>query len=75
VAERKARSRSASASRAERLIRTAAERALRRPRSSSPPEGVWDQFLARFPYVETDDQLQAIEDVLTTWRRAPRWTG
>ena len=29
-----------------------------------PPEGMWDQFLARFPYAETDDQLRAIEDVL-----------
>jgi transcription-repair coupling factor (superfamily II helicase) len=49
---------------AERLIRTAAERALRRAPELDPPEGLWDQFLARFPYVETDDQLQAIEDVL-----------
>jgi transcription-repair coupling factor (superfamily II helicase) len=50
---------------AERLIRTAAERALRKAPELDPPEGMWDQFLARFPYAETDDQLQAIEDVLT----------
>lgn len=50
---------------AERLIRVAAERALRAAPEMFPPEGAWDQFLARFPYVETDDQLQAIEDVLT----------
>ncbi|EYD73517.1 Transcription-repair coupling factor [Rubellimicrobium mesophilum DSM 19309] len=49
---------------AERLIRTAAERALRKAPELEPPEDIWDQFLARFPYVETDDQLQAIEDVL-----------
>jgi len=49
---------------AERLIRVAAERALRSAPEILPPEGVWDQFLARFPYVETDDQLQAIDDVL-----------
>ncbi len=49
---------------AERLIRTAAERALRKAPELEPPDGVWDQFLARFPYAETDDQLQAIEDVL-----------
>jgi len=49
---------------AERLIRVAAERALRTAPELVPPEGVWDQFLARFPYAETDDQLQAIEDVL-----------
>ena len=50
---------------AERLIRIAAERALRKAPELSPPEGMWDQFLARFPYAETDDQLQAIEDVLS----------
>ncbi|MCX7300068.1 MAG: transcription-repair coupling factor [Rhodobacterales bacterium] len=50
---------------AERLIRVAAERALRTAPEIVPPEEVWDQFLARFPYSETDDQLQAIEDVLT----------
>ena len=50
---------------AERLIRVAAERALRTAPVFDPPEGMWDQFLARFPYAETEDQLQAIEDVLT----------
>ena len=49
---------------AERLIRVAAERALRTAPALDPPDGMWDQFLARFPYSETDDQLQAIEDVL-----------
>ncbi|MEJ6477250.1 MAG: transcription-repair coupling factor [Octadecabacter sp.] len=49
---------------AERLIRVAAERALRTAPVFDPPEGLWDQFLARFPYAETEDQLQAIEDVL-----------
>ncbi|TNC51152.1 transcription-repair coupling factor [Rubellimicrobium rubrum] len=49
---------------AERLIRTAAERALRHAPELEPPEDIWDQFLARFPYAETDDQLQAIDDVL-----------
>ena len=50
---------------AERLIRVAAERALRTAPALDPPDALWDQFLARFPYVETDDQLAAIEDVLT----------
>ncbi len=49
---------------AERLIRVAAERALRTAPVLTPSDGLWDQFLARFPYAETDDQLQAIEDVL-----------
>ena len=30
----------------------------------SPQDGVFDEFCARFPYEETDDQLQAIGDVL-----------
>jgi len=29
-----------------------------------PPHGVFDEFCARFPYEETDDQLAAIGDVL-----------
>src|SRR5205823_11440090 len=28
------------------------------------PEGLYGEFEARFPYPETDDQLNAIEDVL-----------
>ncbi|PWG18053.1 transcription-repair coupling factor [Salibaculum griseiflavum] len=49
---------------AERLIRVAAERELRTAPAMTPPDGLWDQFLSRFPYQETEDQLQAIEDVL-----------
>ena len=49
---------------AERLIRVAAERALRTAPALDPPDGMWDQFIARFPYVETDDQLSAIDDVI-----------
>ncbi len=50
---------------ADKLIRVAAERALRTAPVMEPQEGLWDQFCARFPYEETDDQLAAIEDVLT----------
>ncbi|MFV2052776.1 transcription-repair coupling factor [Aliiroseovarius sp. YM-037] len=49
---------------ADKLIRIAAERALRRAPIMEPPHGMWDAFSARFPYQETDDQLGAIEDVL-----------
>ena len=49
---------------ADKLIRIAAERALRSGKVMTPPEGMWDEFCARFPYQETDDQLSAIEDVL-----------
>src|SRR4029077_319089 len=47
------------------LIRIAAERQLRPGETLSPPEGLYEEFAARFPYPETDDQLRAIEDTLT----------
>jgi transcription-repair coupling factor (superfamily II helicase) len=49
---------------ADKLIRIAAERQLRRATIYAPPEGQWDAFCARFPWAETDDQLSAIADVL-----------
>ena len=49
---------------ADKLIRIAAERALRRAPVLEPPPGMWDAFSARFPYEETDDQLKAIGDVI-----------
>jgi transcription-repair coupling factor (superfamily II helicase) len=49
---------------ADRLIRIAAERALRKAPIIDPPDGAWDAFQARFPYEETEDQLSAIKDVL-----------
>ncbi|SDX41288.1 transcription-repair coupling factor [Roseicitreum antarcticum] len=49
---------------ADKLIRIAAERQLRRAPVFDPPDGLWEAFNARFPYAETDDQLRAIEDVL-----------
>lgn len=61
---KKARAKERLRAMAERLIRVAAERALRSAPELTPPEGIWDQFVARFPYAETEDQLQAIEDVL-----------
>ena len=49
---------------ADRLIRIAAERALRNAPVLEPEHLAWESFAARFPYQETDDQLSAIEDVL-----------
>ncbi|HEX3701022.1 MAG TPA: CarD family transcriptional regulator, partial [Phenylobacterium sp.] len=49
---------------AEGLIRIAAERATKASEVMEPPHGVFDEFCARFPYEETDDQLAAIGDVL-----------
>ncbi len=50
---------------ADRLIRIAAERALRKAPAMDPPPHAWEEFSARFPYQETDDQLRAIEDVMS----------
>jgi transcription-repair coupling factor (superfamily II helicase) len=49
---------------AEGLIAIAAARATRTIEATDPPHGVFDEFCARFPYEETDDQLNAIHDVL-----------
>ncbi|MFO1173961.1 MAG: transcription-repair coupling factor [Paracoccaceae bacterium] len=49
---------------AERLMRVAAERALRHAPILEAPHHDWDAFAARFPYQETDDQLAAIGDVV-----------
>ncbi len=49
---------------ADRLIRIAAERALRKAPVMDPPPHAWEEFSARFPYQETDDQLRAISEVM-----------
>ena len=46
------------------LIRVAAERQLRPGELLAPPEGIYEEFAARFPYPETEDQLSAIADTL-----------
>jgi transcription-repair coupling factor (superfamily II helicase) len=45
------------------LIRIAAERLTRHATVLAAPDGVYDEFAARFPYDETDDQLTAIDAV------------
>ncbi|HET7714482.1 MAG TPA: transcription-repair coupling factor [Bauldia sp.] len=49
---------------AEALMRVAAERATRAAPVLTPPEGLYDEFAARFPYEETEDQDAAIDAVL-----------
>lgn len=49
---------------ADRLIRVAAERALRTAPMLDAPHDMWEAFCARFPYEETDDQLTSIEAVM-----------
>ena len=46
------------------LIAIAAERQLRQGEPMPAPEGVYEEFAARFPYPETDDQLKAIADTV-----------
>lgn len=49
---------------ADRLIRVAAERELRRAPILEPSDEMWEAFCARFPYEETEDQLTTIEAVV-----------
>ncbi len=49
---------------AEALIKIAAQRTMRKTEVLHPPEGIYDEFCARFPYSETEDQENAIDDVL-----------
>ncbi|WP_288901526.1 transcription-repair coupling factor [uncultured Sneathiella sp.] len=49
---------------ADQLIGIAAARALRKADRLSPPDGLYAEFCAEFPFEETEDQLKAIEDTL-----------
>lgn len=49
---------------AEALMKIAAERELRKGEVIAVPEGTYQEFAARFPYPETEDQAKAIESVL-----------
>ncbi len=49
---------------AEKLIKVAAMRELRTAPILNPPEGTYDEFAARFPYEETEDQVTSIDAVL-----------
>ena len=46
------------------LIKVAALRQLRQAPVMVPPEGAFDEFVARFPYGETEDQTSSIGTVL-----------
>ncbi|NJM35420.1 MAG: transcription-repair coupling factor, partial [Rhodomicrobium sp.] len=49
---------------AEELIAIAAKREAKAADIVHPPEGVYAEFAARFPYAETEDQESAIADVI-----------
>jgi transcription-repair coupling factor (superfamily II helicase) len=59
-AEMKARVREIAAE----LMRTAAARELRHLPPIDPPTGLYDEFCARFPYQETEDQEKAIAETI-----------
>jgi transcription-repair coupling factor (superfamily II helicase) len=61
---RKARLKSRIRDIAGKLMRIAAERATRKAPVFDTPHGAWEEFAARFPWQETDDQLAAIADVM-----------
>jgi transcription-repair coupling factor (superfamily II helicase) len=60
---RKARLKTRIREMAAELVRVAAARKLREAPKLTVPEGLYDEFCARFPYEETDDQDNAIEAV------------
>ncbi len=49
---------------ADKLLAIAAERELRHAPRMDPPAGLYEEFCARFPFAETDDQNRAIEDTI-----------
>jgi len=49
---------------ADKLLEIAASRQLQKAVKLDVPEGLYNEFAARFPYSETEDQQRAIQDVL-----------
>ncbi len=49
---------------AEKLMELAAQRELSKGIKIAAPEGIYQEFCAKFPYEETEDQLNAIEDIM-----------
>ena len=47
------------------LMEIAAQRLLKKGEVADAGHGLYEEFAARFPYEETDDQLHAIDDVLS----------
>ena len=61
---RKARAKKKLLEMAAGLIKIAAGRAAQETEEVVPPHGLFDEFCAKFPYDETDDQMASIDDVL-----------
>ena len=62
---RKARAKVRLREMADGLIKIAAARMLKKSEQILSPQGLFEEFCARFPYEETEDQLYAIGDVLS----------
>jgi transcription-repair coupling factor (superfamily II helicase) len=62
--QRKAKAKARVREIASELIRIAAARELKTLPSVEAPQGVYDEFCARFPYQETEDQEKAIADAV-----------
>ena len=62
--QRKARMKARVREIAAELIRIAAARELKSLPSIDPPQGLYDEFCARFPYQETEDQEKAIAETI-----------
>ncbi len=62
--QRKARMKERVRAIAAELIRIAAARELKSLPPVEPPHGLYDEFCARFPYQETEDQEKAIADAI-----------
>ncbi len=54
---------------AEKLIAIAAARFSKKREKIYPPTGVYNEFCARFPYVETQDQLKSINQVIEDFEK------
>lgn len=61
--ERKSRMKKRIKMMADELLKIAAERMLKKATALLPAEGLYEEFCARFPYAETEDQLRAIGEV------------
>ncbi len=48
-----------------KLIEIAATRISKKTEKIYPPDGIYNEFCARFPYVETQDQLKTINQVVS----------
>jgi transcription-repair coupling factor (superfamily II helicase) len=61
---RKARVKQRITEMADKLIAIAAARQVQQGEPMLAPQGVYDEFCARFPYPETEDQARAIDDTI-----------